>query len=38
VLFEAVEGFAQFIAVCRRSEMGAMGTRRPRSCLRLCRR
>ena len=29
---------AQFIAVCRRSEMVAMGTRRPRRGPRLCRR
>jgi hypothetical protein len=29
---------AQFLAVCRRSKMVAMGTRRPRSGLRLCRR
>jgi 2-dehydropantoate 2-reductase len=31
-------GVAQFIAVCRRAKMVAMGTRRPRSGLRLCRR
>jgi phosphatidylserine/phosphatidylglycerophosphate/cardiolipin synthase-like enzyme len=29
---------AQFLAVCRRSKMVAMGTRRPRNGLRLCRR
>src|SRR5206468_10696776 len=29
---------AQFLAVCRRSEMVAMGTRRPRRGPRLCRR
>src|SRR5215831_14040479 len=28
--------FAQFLAVCRRSKMGAMGTRRPRRGARLC--
>ena len=30
--------FAQFLAVCRRSRMVAMGTRRPRRGARLCRR
>jgi hypothetical protein len=29
---------AQFLAVCRRSKLVAMGTRRPRNGLRLCRR
>ena len=30
--------FAQFIAVCRRSKMVSMSTRRPRKGLRLCKR
>jgi Putative transposase len=35
---EALTRVAQFIAVCRRAKMVAMGTRRPRRGSRLCRR
>jgi hypothetical protein len=31
-------GFAQFLAVCRRSQMRSMGTRKPRKGSRLCKR
>src|SRR5215510_4447265 len=37
-LLYATPHVAQFLAVCRRSKMVAMGTRRPRRGLRLCRR
>jgi hypothetical protein len=37
-LNEDQTSFAQFLAVCRRSKVMSMGTRRPRSNLRLCRR
>ena len=33
-----IETIAQFIAVCRRAKVVSMGTRGPRSGLRLCRR
>jgi hypothetical protein len=33
-----IERFAQFIAVCRRSKIGAIGMRKPRRGSRLCRR
>jgi hypothetical protein len=36
-LEEAVNAFAQFLAVCRRSKVGSMGTRRRRRDSRLCR-